>query len=84
MAMLKCKMCEDVAARAVLKAFSEEIRYSDPVSSPAIAEVEADLSAAIDELQQVVVAGDAEAVKTSCRKGMAILAERNRLCKLNK
>ena len=77
-------MCEDASARAALQAFSEEIRYSDPVSSPAIAEIEADLGAVIDELQQAVVDGDVEAVKTFCRKGMAVLAERNRLCKLNK
>ena len=67
-----------------LKALAEEFRYSDPVTSKAIAEIEADLSAAVDELQVALVDGDGAAVTQLCRKASAILAERNRLCKLNK
>lgn len=69
---------------AAVKALAEEFRYSDPVSSDALAEVEADLSAAVDELQAAIVDGDSEAVKQLCRKAAAVLAERNRICKLNK
>ena len=67
-----------------LKALSEELRYSDPVSSDAIADAEADLSAAVDALQQAVVEGDSAAIEQLCRKASLLLAERNRLCKLNK
>lgn len=67
-----------------LKKFAEELRYSDPVSSPALQEVERDLAAAVDEIQSAVVDGDAESVTTLCRKATAILLERNRLCKLHK
>lgn len=76
--------CENPDAAAVVKAFAEEMRYSDPVSSEALAEIEADLSAAVDELQSAIVDGDSAAVKQLCRKASAVLAERNRLCKLNK
>lgn len=69
---------------AALKALAEEFRYSDPVSTDAIAEAEADLAAAVDELQNAYVDGDNDAVAQLCRKTSAILAERNRLCKLNK
>lgn len=69
---------------AALKALAEEFRFSDPVSNAAIAEAEADLTAAVDELQEAYVDGDGEAVKLLCRKVDALLAERNRLCKLNK
>lgn len=69
---------------AAIKAFAEEIRYSDPVSNAAIADAEADLAAAVDELQSAYVDGDSEAVAKLCRKASALLAERNRLCKLNK
>ena len=69
---------------AGLKALAEEFRYSDPVSSGAIAAVEADLAAAVDELQAAYVDGDSEAAAKLCRKASALLAERNRLCKLNK
>lgn len=69
---------------ADIKALADEFRYSDPVSSDALAEVERDLSAAVDELQSAVIDGDAEAVAQLCRKASTVLAERNRLCKLNK
>ena len=69
---------------ADIKALADEFRYSDPVSSDALAEVERDLSAAVDELQSAVIDGDAKAVAQLCRKASTVLAERNRLCKLNK
>lgn len=69
---------------AAIKALAEEFRYSDPVSSDAIADAETDLAAAVDELQTAYVDGDSEAVAKLCRKASALLAERNRLCKLNK
>ena len=67
-----------------LKALAEEFRYSDPVSSEAIAEAEAELSAIIDVLQGAFVDGDNAAVTQLCRRASVLLAERNRLCKLNK
>lgn len=67
-----------------IKALSDEFRYSDPVSSDALAEIERDLAAVVDELQAAVIDGEAEAVAQLCRKASAVLAERNRLCKLNK
>lgn len=67
-----------------LKKLADELRYSDPVSSDALEEIEADLSAAVDELQAAVVDDDSTAVSQLCRKASGILAERNRLCKLNK
>lgn len=69
---------------ACLKALAEEFRYSDPVSNDAIADVEADLVAAIDSLQAAFVDGDNESMAQLCRETSALLAERNRLCKLNK
>ena len=69
---------------AAIKALAEEFRYSDPVSNDAIADAEADLAAAVDELQAAYVDGDSDAMAQLCRKAAALLAERNRLCKLNK
>lgn len=69
---------------AAIKALAEEFRYSDPVSNDAIADAEADLAAAVDQLQAAFVDGDNEAMAQLCRKASALLAERNRLCKLNK
>lgn len=69
---------------AEIKALADEFRYSDPVSNDAIADAEADLAAAVDELQTAYVDDDSEAMTKLCRKASALLAERNRLCKLNK
>ena len=72
--------CDNVA----VKALADEFRYADPVSSEALTEIEADLSALVDDLQAAVVDGDEAAVQQLCKKTAAILADRNRLCKLNK
>ena len=69
---------------AALKALAEEFRYSDPVSNEAIVDAEIDLAAAVDTLQAAFVDGDSVAVAQLCRKTSALLAERNRLCKLTK
>lgn len=69
---------------AAIKALAEEFRYSDPVSNDVIADAEADLAAAVDQLQAAFVDSDNEAMAQLCRKTAALLAERNRICKLNK
>ena len=80
----KVKQIAAQSENADVKALADEFRYSDPVSNDAIADAEADLAAAVDELQAAYVDGDSEAVAKLCRKASALLAERNRLCKLNK
>ena len=69
---------------ASIKALAEEFRYSDPVSSATLAEIEAKLTAAVDELQSAIDSGDRDTVKQQIRKASGILSERNRLCKINK
>ena len=69
---------------AAIQALAEEIRYSDPVSCEQIADAEADLVAVVDQLQAAYIDGEQEAMAQLCRQAMALLAERNRLCKLNK
>ena len=69
---------------AAIKALAEEFRYSDPVSNDAIVDTEADLAAVVDQLEAAFVDADTDATAQLCRKANALLAERNRLCKLNK
>ena len=76
--------CDDSNAAASVKNLAEELRYSDPVSSDALVEIEADLTSTIDELQSAIIDGDITAISQLCRKASAVLTERNRLCKLNK
>lgn len=75
---------EDEPLKKALETFAENLRYSDPVSSEAIAEIEAELTHCVDELQQAVIDGAVDAATTLCRKAEFTLVERNRLCKLNK
>lgn len=76
--------CEDRDTADAVKKLAEEMRYSDPVSSEALAEVEAELSAVVEELQQAVGNGENAAVRQLCRKVTVTLTERNRLCRMNK
>ena len=76
--------CTDPEAAAAVKKFAEELRYSDPVSSPALEEAERDLSAAVANLQSAAMDNDTPAIKQLCRTASLLLTERNRLCKLNK
>lgn len=71
-------------AKKALQKFAENLRYSDPVSSEMSRDAEIDLMALVNDLQAVVVDGDETSVITLCRKAEAVLAERNRLCKLGK
>ncbi len=76
--------CEDEGTRKVLNALADKFRFSDPVSSDATAEAEAGLAALTDELQAAVLDRDAEVAVALAGKLEAALAERNRLCRLNK
>ena len=67
-----------------LDKLADSIKYSDPVSGKATEEIEQELYFNIEELQKAVVDGDNKSALKLCTKTGGILAERNRLCKLNK
>lgn len=67
-----------------VKQLAEDIRYSDPVSSAPLEEIERDLSAAVDDLQAAIADSDSAVIAQLAQKAGNLLAERNRLCKLNK
>ena len=75
--------CANVETEAAVAHLGEALRFSDPVSSPGLAEIEGNLSAQLDLVVQAVVEGDSNAADL-CRMAENILAERNRLCKLGK
>ena len=76
--------CGDPVTAKCLTQLAEEIRFSDPVSSEATRETEADLNALTDELQKAVLENDTAAAQNLCKRCQAVLMERNRLCKLEK
>ena len=67
-----------------LRKLADDFRYSDPVSSEATFPLESDLRACMDNLEHAFTDGDMDGVAKLCPKAAALLAERNRLCKLNK
>lgn len=76
--------CADTEITEDINRLSEALRYSDPVSSQAIAGIEMELSNLIDELQQAVMDQEYSSARELCKKALLTLEERNRLCKLNK
>lgn len=76
--------CDDEDIAPELLKFAEDMQYSDPVTNDNLTEIEADLSALIDEMQKAVVEADYCAASDLCKKATAVLNEINRLCKLNK
>ena len=83
-AVFIASQCDDSETKKALNKLAESFRFSDPVSSDALTDIEANLSALVDELQSAVLEKDTEAAKALCAKVEATLADRNRLCKLNK
>ena len=77
-------LCKDDVAKKQVQSLSDEFRFSDPVSNDAVKGLEAELDVMIDEIQQALIEGNNEAVSEFCDRTKALLAERNRLCKLNK
>ena len=76
--------CGDEEMKDAVKKIADELRFSDPVSSDATAELEAEMRSQLADIQQAVVEGDAEGTKVLCGKMMGNLAERNRICSISK
>lgn len=76
--------CEEPQLKADVSRLSEALQYSDPVSSEALGEIEQELREYVGELQKAVSEQQVPAARTLCQRTMDVLAERNRLCKLNK
>ena len=67
-----------------LEQLAEALRYSDPVSSEALTEIEDQLAGCLAQLQEAVSGQGAERIAALCRNAEGMLAERNQLCKMHK
>ena len=76
--------CEDAEAKKALNALAEALRFSDPVSNSSTTDIEENLAGLLEELGSAVMDKDYAAAKTLCAKASTLLADRNRMCKLNK
>ena len=82
--MAMVPLAKDASVRIALEKLAEDIRFSDPVSSAELEAAESDLSTCVDDLQQAVLDNDQEAALSLEKRAEMLLAERNRLCKLEK
>ena len=76
--------CSDEEMKSIVKKVADELRFSDPVSSDATAELEDEMRSELADIQQAIVEGDKDGVKAFCRKMMGNLTERNRKCSVSK
>ena len=83
-AVFVASQCEDAETKKALDSFSEALRFSDPVSNAATADIEENLTGLLEELGSAVLDKDYPAAKTLCARASTLLADRNRMCKLNK
>lgn len=65
----------------VFEKMYDEIRYSDPVSSPRLGECEEELYACFREIRGAAAAGDSEAAGIACKAFSQKLKARNAMCK---
>lgn len=76
--------CKGTDAESAVTALAEELRYSDIVSSESTEALENELNTQAQSIEQAIVDGDFDSVNALCRKMSITLAERNRVCKLEK
>lgn len=72
------------AVRSQVKAAYEAVRYSDPVSHEALAELEAQIGAQADALAQAVAEDDAAAAERAAAELTLLMKERGQKCRLLK
>ena len=76
--------CNDADLKETIQNVADEFKFSDPVSSEQTKDMEQELQSQMNEIQKAIVDGDSASVKTLCGKILGSLAERNRICALNK
>lgn len=76
--------CTDTDLKVTIQKLADDFKYSDPVSSEQTKAIESELETQMKELQRAVIDNDVESSKVLCVNLTNSLAERNRVCALNK
>ena len=72
--------CSDLDLRNRIKRLEEDIRYSDPMSSPSLIYIENNIRAKCLEIRTAVVDGNFDKARFACEEAISLLEERNKLC----
>ncbi|MGN1442782.1 MAG: hypothetical protein ACI4XE_02930 [Acutalibacteraceae bacterium] len=75
---------DDPGLLKTLQKLSDTAKYSDPVSSEPLYPIEAEITEKIDELGNLIQAGDIEEAKTLAEKVIDLFEDRNAQCKMYK
>lgn len=76
--------CADAELKPTLEKLAEELRYSDPMSNEALADLERRLANVIGEVKALVLSGQYELAKQNCVTVANLINERNLKCKVLK
>ena len=79
-----CGLCKESPAEKETEKLSESLRFSDPVSSADLKEIELELLSEVQQIQTAAIEQDFDSVITLSKRAQITLSERNRLCKLGK
>lgn len=74
----------DATTKKLIEKIAETAKYSDPMSSPSLAGLEAQISIKVEELKNVADENDVEKITTVANKIQELFTERNEKCKLLK
>ena len=75
---------KDANARKAVERLVEEIKFSDPMSSPSVEKANEKMEAAVNELKNAIAGGITEEILEKCKTAMKAVQERNSVCKANK
>lgn len=70
----------DEAVKKILNELAESIRYSDPMSSQELADLENQIKSRVADLSKSVVDNDLSIIKIICKEVQQLIVERNRKC----
>ena len=76
--------CTDPELKKPVQKLAEALRFADPVSSEATREAENTLRMYLIDLESAVDAANADKIKSTCAAMISALADRNRLCRVEK
>lgn len=73
--------CSDPETKEECRRLAESVRYSDPMSSEALFELEKELALTVSRCDRAIEEKDFAAAKEFCAKAVLQLTERNKKCK---
>lgn len=79
-----CDSCTDENAKELLEKLSDKLRYSDPVSSDALADIEYRITQGIEEIKEIIDKAQYASVVDKINAVDRMVDDRNRRCKAEK